>query len=49
VTEVKDAAAVFGLISDAFDESILTSVETVRLIDYSRAVESRSKKIHTVE
>ena len=35
----------FGLIPDQFDEDTLTTMETVRLIDYSGVVDSKTKKI----
>ena len=49
VTDVKEAAEVFGLIPDAFDDTIVNSVETVRLIDYSRVVECKSSKVHKID
>ncbi len=49
VTEVKEASDVFGLIPDKFDEDVLSSVETVRLFCYSKVIDSRSGKIHSID
>ncbi len=49
VTEVKEASDVFGLIPDRFNEDSLSSVETIRLLSYSKVIDSKSGKIHTIE
>jgi len=48
-TEVKEAADVFGLIPDDFDEEVLQSIETMRLIDYSKVADSKTSFTYSIE
>jgi hypothetical protein len=49
VTEVKEASDSFGIIPDDFDENKLTSVETIRLFSFSKVIDSKTNKIHSLE
>jgi len=48
-TEVKEAADVFGLIPDDFDEEVLQSIETMRLIDYSKVADSKTSFTYSIQ